>query len=113
MPPINLKSALYAIVPLPPLCVKKILPVCPVLHPVGLANVCAAVTVVLKFCALPKFNDTDATPLIAVAHTTAAALLVNCNCPSNEVLPDTLTVPKKPELPVIVVVPPTFNVELI
>ena len=49
VPPINLKSALYAIVPLPPLCVKKILPVCPVLHPVGLANVCAAVTVVLKF----------------------------------------------------------------
>ena len=28
-------------------------------------------------------------------------------------MPDTLTVPKKPELPVIVVVPPTFSVELI
>ena len=64
----------------------------------------------LKFCALPKFNDTEATPLIAVAQTTAAALLVNCNCPSNEVLPDTLTVPKNPVLPVTVVAPVTFTV---
>ena len=47
-------------------------------------------------------------PLIAVAQTTAAALLVSCSCPSRLQLPDTLTVPRNPAFPVIVAVPSKF-----
>ena len=47
------------------------LPTCPTLALVGLASVCAAVTEVKKFCAIPKLRDTDVTPLIAVGCTAA------------------------------------------
>ena len=93
------------------------LPTCPTLALVGLASVCAAVTEVKKFCAIPKFRDTDVTPLIAVVCTAAAADSVSCSCPSSEVLPDTRTVPRKPALPAAVTVlrrlvaPPTLSVE--
>jgi hypothetical protein len=44
--------------------------------------------------------------LIAVVWTEAAADLARANVPPTLVLPLTLTVPKKPELPVMVAVPP-------
>jgi hypothetical protein len=43
---------------------------------------------------------------IAVVWTEAAADLARANVPPTLVLPLTLTVPKKPELPVMVAVPP-------